>query len=49
VDKHAAQVDVAAFADAVQPGLAPGGVLFGDEAEPGGKLPSFVSRLFDER
>jgi len=42
VDEHAAQVDVAALADAAQLRLASGGVLTRDHPEPGGKLPSLT-------
>jgi hypothetical protein len=42
VDEHASQVEVATLADAVELGLASGGMLAGNQAEPGGEVASFA-------
>jgi len=44
MDEQPAQINVAAFADAEQLGLAAGRVLSWDQAEPGGELASLAKR-----
>jgi hypothetical protein len=42
VHQQRSEVDIAAFTDAKQPVLAPGGILFGHQAQPGGALTAIL-------